>query len=102
NGRANRVKAEVQVEPAVLDTYVGRYQRPGEVTATLARDGTHLTWQPTYQQDGRTYVFDPETLFAESATKFFDKTSAAREITFVKDEAGKVVGLGVRESTTAR
>jgi len=60
------------------------------------RDGNRLTWQRIGVQDGQTWVFDPEGLYAESETKYFDKTSLS-ELTFARDETGKVTHIMVKQ-----
>ncbi len=93
--RANRVRPEVYVDPKLYDAYVGSYRQSPDFTVVIARDGNRLTWQRIHLQDGEKWAFDPEWLFPESETKYFDKTSM-NGVTFEKDAAGKVTHLLVR------
>lgn len=78
------VHVEVAVDPAVLAPYVGKYQlAPGtlfDVTLEGGRLKVQLSNQPRYP------------VYAESPTTFFYRVVDA-QITFVKDESGKVTGL---------
>ena len=73
----------IQVDPAVLDAYVGRYDyAPAQAVLTVTREGGRLfgqvTGQPQYE------------IYAQSPTEFFWKVVNAR-VTFVKDEKGQVI-----------
>jgi len=94
--RANRARPEIKVDPKLYDAFVGKYSTGPEFTVVVARDGNRLTWQRIGVQDGQTWVFDPEGLYAESETKYFDKTSLS-EVTFAKDETGKVTHILVKQ-----
>src|SRR5262249_49357882 len=91
-GRASRVRPEIKVDPKIYDAFLGKYSNGPDFTVVIARDGDRLTWQRFAVQDGQTWIFDPETLFAESETKFFDK-SFMNGVTFEKDAAGKVTHI---------
>lgn len=95
-GRANRQRAEIKVDPKLYDAFVGKYSNGPDFTVVVARDGNRLTWQRTGVLDGQTWVFDPEGLYAATETKYFDKTSMT-EVTFAKDETGKVTHLLVKQ-----
>ena len=95
DNRASRVRPQVEVDPKLYDAFVGKYSQGPEYTVVIARDGNRLTWQRIGVREGRTFTFDPELLFPESETKFFDKTTLAT-VTFAKDEAGKVTHILVR------
>lgn len=74
----------VSVDEKILNTLIGEYElRPGFVL-TITRDGDRLYGQATGQ--GKL------PLHAESETQFFVKEASA-EITFVKDDDGKVTKL---------
>lgn len=69
-----------QVEPKVLDSYVGKYEVMPNVFAQVTRDGNTLVVQT---MAGR-MVFLPE-----SATKFFQKNGDV-DLTIVKDANGEI------------
>jgi len=82
-----RSHVEVKVDPKLLDRYVGRYElKPGDLI-TIGRSKTGLTFQRTGQS-----AFE---LFAEAETLFFPKVVEA-QITFVKDDQGRVTGLRLK------
>jgi CubicO group peptidase (beta-lactamase class C family) len=74
----------VQLDPKILDAYVGRYALSPETIFTIVREGNRLL--------GRVPDQDAFELFAESEAKFFLKVADA-QITFVKDERGRVTHL---------
>jgi CubicO group peptidase (beta-lactamase class C family) len=83
-------RAAIQLDPATLDAYVGRYDYgQGQVILTVTREGSQLfaqlTGQPRFE------------IFPKSPTEFFWKVVNA-QITFVKDEKGKVV-KGIHEQS---
>ena len=73
-----------RVDPKVYDAYVGQYQLAPTFILTVTREGDRLMTQATGQ--GKLEVFP------ESDTKFFLKLVDA-QITFVKDDSGKVTYL---------
>lgn len=75
---------EVKVDPKIYDAYVGRYELAPNFVLTISKEGDRLMAQATGQP--------PFELFPSSETKFFLKAIDA-QITFVKDEAGKVTHL---------
>lgn len=89
-------KVVVEIDPAVLTDYVGKYQlAPGFVIIITYENGK-LIAQPAGQQKNEMY--------AESETEFFLKTVEA-QIKFVKDAQGKVTNLILRQGrreTTAK
>ena len=78
------MRKEIKIDPVILKTYVGKYElAPGaEFTVGLEGDKliVQLTGQPSLQ------------IFPESEAEFFYKEVDA-QITFEKDETGKVTGL---------
>jgi hypothetical protein len=82
--RGTRVKEEAtaKVDPALYDSYAGEYDYGAAGTLTVTREGDRLFAQMTGQPKLEIYP--------SSETEFFWKAVDAR-ITFVKDEAGKVV-----------
>ncbi|HSQ20402.1 MAG TPA: DUF3471 domain-containing protein, partial [Blastocatellia bacterium] len=75
---------EVKVDPKIYDAYVGRYELAPNFVLAISKEGDRLMAQATGQP--------PFELFPSSETKFFLKAIDA-QITFVKDEAGKVTHL---------
>jgi CubicO group peptidase (beta-lactamase class C family) len=83
-----RERKFIAVDGKVLESLVGEYElRPGFVL-TISRDGEKLIGQATGQ--GQT------ELRSESETQFYVKEASA-EITFVKDDDGKVTKLILRQ-----
>jgi CubicO group peptidase (beta-lactamase class C family) len=84
---------EVEVAPAVLGRYVGRYElAPGVEFDVALRDGrlaVQLTGQPRFP------------VFAESPTRFFYKVVEA-QLAFQLDAAGEVTGLVLHQSGVAQ
>jgi CubicO group peptidase (beta-lactamase class C family) len=78
----------IQVNPEILETYVGQYEVPPEMVLTLERDGNRLL--------GRMGEQPRLELHAESETEFFVEEVAAA-ITIVKDDQGKVTHLMLRQ-----
>ncbi|HYU52162.1 MAG TPA: DUF3471 domain-containing protein, partial [Gemmatimonadaceae bacterium] len=79
-----KVRAEIAVDPAVLETYVGVYQLAPNFDIAVTREAASLYVQATGQPKVQ--------VFAESPTEFFLKEVDA-QITFEKDSAGKVTRL---------
>ncbi len=82
-------RVSAKVPPKVYDAYVGQYElAPGNVM-TIRRDGdklrAQLTGQPNFE------------VFPESETSFFYKVVDA-QITFVRDEKGKVTQLVLHQN----
>jgi CubicO group peptidase (beta-lactamase class C family) len=78
------VRTVARVDPEIYDAYVGQYQLAPTFILTVTREGDRLMTQATGQ--GKIEVFP------ESDTKFFLKVVDA-QITFVKDDSGKVTHL---------
>ena len=75
----------VEVDPAILETYVGVYElTPGDMIH-IKMEGESL-----FAGDGE----DWEPLYAESEAQFFTEVDDTR-LTFVKDAAGQVTGLSL-------
>ncbi|MFN7919613.1 MAG: serine hydrolase [Bryobacteraceae bacterium] len=77
-------RKEIEAGEELLETYVGVYQLTPAFAITIFRKGKQLMAQATNQP-----AFE---VFPESETKFFLKVVDA-QISFTKNEAGKVVGL---------
>ena len=81
-------KVIASVDPKIYDGYVGQYQLAPNFIITVTGENGKLTAQATGQPKNE--------LFAESETDFFMKAVDA-QIKFVKDAAGKVTGLVLRQ-----
>jgi D-alanyl-D-alanine-carboxypeptidase/D-alanyl-D-alanine-endopeptidase len=81
---APKLRTEIAVDPALLETYVGVYQLAPTFTLTITREGGSLFGQGTGQPKLQ--------LFAEAPTEFFLKEVDA-QITFEKDSTGKITRL---------
>jgi CubicO group peptidase (beta-lactamase class C family) len=81
---APKLRKEIAVDPALLETYVGVYQLAPTFALTITREGASLFGQATGQPKLQ--------LFAEAPTEFFLKEVDA-QITFEKDSTGKVTRL---------
>jgi len=90
-----KTRAEVKVDPKLLDAYVGQYEVKPGVILTVTKEADRLMAQLTGQPK-----FD---IFPESQNKFFLKVVEA-QITFVKDDKGQVSHLILHQNgdTTAR
>ena len=76
-----KARKEIQINPAVLDAYVGVYELAPAFRLAITREGNALFGQATGQAKHQ--------LFPEAETEFFLKVVDA-QITFVKDASGKV------------
>jgi D-alanyl-D-alanine-carboxypeptidase/D-alanyl-D-alanine-endopeptidase len=76
-----KVRTEIQINPALLDAYVGVYELAPSFRLAVTREGNSLFGQATGQSKFQ--------LFPETETDFFWKVVDA-QVTFVKDAAGKV------------
>lgn len=77
-------RKEIKVDPVILKTYVGEYELTPGAEFTVGLEGDKLTVQFTGQSSLQ--------IFPESEAEFFYKEVDA-QITFEKDENGKVTGL---------
>lgn len=85
-------RPEVEVDAAILRTYVGRYDLEDRVLGITLEDG-QLYVNPEGQP--------PARLYAASETEFFLKVASV-EVTFVKDDAGEVIGMDVTQGGETR
>jgi len=83
----------IRIDPKVVDPYVGEYELAPGFVVTVSREGERMWLQATGQ--GRA------ELFAESETEFFLKV-VNTQITFVRDESGKVTHLVLHEEGIVR
>jgi CubicO group peptidase (beta-lactamase class C family) len=74
-----KLRREVQVDPAVLATYAGRYEISPTFVLTVRSDGGRLFIQATAQSEFEVY--------AESETEFFYRVVDA-QVSFARPEAG--------------
>jgi CubicO group peptidase (beta-lactamase class C family) len=82
-------RKSITLSEGVLESYVGEYQLPEvNLTFSITRNGQRLFIQQTGQRRWG--------LFASSETEFFMKVVEAN-ITFTKDENGKITGLILRQ-----
>ena len=79
----------VKVNPKILETYVGQYQLAPKFIITISKKDSTLFAQATGQPKVE--------IFPESETEFFYKVVDA-QITFVKDDNGKVIRLILHQS----
>jgi CubicO group peptidase (beta-lactamase class C family) len=79
----------VKINPAIYDAYVGKYELQGGMMITIAKEGDRLMAQPAGQPKAE--------LLPESETKFYVKVVDA-EVTFQRDEAGKVARFTLSQS----
>jgi hypothetical protein len=86
---AAAARVEIALTAAQLDKFVGDY-RAGAATATIARDGDHLTFALQQGQQRQ----PPFTLLASSSTEFFVRKPDL-VITFEADANGGVTSLTI-------
>jgi hypothetical protein len=77
----------INLDPKLLDVFVGKYEFGPNAVATLTREGDAIRWRG----GNRPAV----TLVPLSETHFFAKETET-EITFVKNESGQVTGVVLR------
>ena len=76
--------AEVALDPAILDRYVGTYEMAPSFLIEITKQGNSLFGQPTGQEKVQ--------LYPEGEFKFFLKVVEA-EVTFVPDSTGRITQL---------
>jgi serine-type D-Ala-D-Ala carboxypeptidase/endopeptidase len=84
-----KLRREVQVDPAVLATYAGRYEISPTFILTVRPDGGRLYIQATAQSEFEVY--------AESETEFFYRVVNA-QVTFDRPEGGTVPSLTLHQN----
>jgi CubicO group peptidase (beta-lactamase class C family) len=87
--QAPKQRQAVNVDPAILDRYVGRYALAPTFIVTVTREGGHLYAQATAQPR-----FE---IFAENDHDFFFKVVDA-QITFVVDAAGRATSMVLHQN----
>lgn len=87
----------VAINPASLDSFIGRYQFGPNAIASVTKEGDALKWRGGNRM--------PVTLVPLSDARFFSKETDS-EMSFMKDDKGLVTGvvlkLGVCQETKAR
>ena len=83
------VREEIEIDPAILDDYVGKYQLQGSAVFHVTKEDDSLMVQLTGQEKYPVYP--------ESEVKFFYKIVDA-QITFLKDNNGNVDRLMLNQS----
>jgi CubicO group peptidase (beta-lactamase class C family) len=91
NAPVRREHREVQINPAILDAYVGVYEIPPNISIEITKEGNSLFAQAKGQEKFQ--------LYAESDFQFFVKVAEAG-ITFVPDADGKVNRLILNQNGT--
>src|SRR5262249_58565096 len=81
----------VDLAPAALDAYVGRYALTPAVTYTIARDGTTLRGQRTGRNEEALKVEVPDVLFVPGQPRL-------RKI-FKRDSTGRITGFVERRES---
>ncbi len=85
--------AAAKVNPAVYDSYVGKYLLDNWTMVTITREGDRLLAQPAGQPRGE--------IIPLSETKFIVR-EAGVEIAFERDESGKVAGFKATQKGQTR
>ncbi len=81
---APKQRTEIQLDPKILEGYVGEYRFAPQFSIQVTREGGRLFAQATNQPRIE--------LFAEQETEFFLKVVDA-QVTFVKDSSGKTTAM---------
>lgn len=84
----SELKAEIYIPKDVLDTYVGKYELQPGFVLEISREEDRMYILPTGQNKSE--------IFPASVTRFYSKIVDA-QITFNKDENGKIVSLTLHQ-----
>ena len=90
HAQATRLAAErnpINIDPKLLDSFVGKYQFGPNAVATVTREGDTLKWRGGNRM--------PVTLVPLSETHFFSKETET-EMMFVKNDKGQVTDVVLR------
>ena len=90
HAQATRLAPErnpINIDPKLLDSFVGKYQFGPNAIATVTREGDTLKWRGGNRM--------PVTLVPLSETHFFSKETET-EMTFVKNDKGQVTDVVLR------
>jgi CubicO group peptidase (beta-lactamase class C family) len=94
--KAPQQRTEIQIEPALLDNYTGRYQATPSFTLEITRDGDRLFAQALVQlphnPSGDVTAAPKFELFAEGEKTFFARV-ADNQITFETGPGGRATSL---------
>ncbi|MFC1490681.1 DUF3471 domain-containing protein [Candidatus Latescibacterota bacterium] len=85
----NESRKIAEIDPQTYDVFLGQYQLAPEFIVTITKENNQLFAQATGQSKNE--------IFPESDTKFFYKVVNA-QITFKKDENGKVTELTLHQN----
>lgn len=83
-------RTAVKVDPAILESYAGRYLLDGRTLVVITKEGDKLMGQPGNSPKSE--------MVPQSATTFFVK-AANSEVTFERDEKGNVVRFAMKNDT---
>ena len=83
------------VSPEILAAYAGTYE-----TSTVPADTIIITLQNGQLMFGRPGSQQKTPLSAESETVFYSKTIGTLQVTFVKNSAGTVTGIALRQGAS--
>jgi len=85
-------RKETAVSPEILAAYAGTYE-----TSTVPADTIIITLENGQLMFGRPGSQQKTPLSAESETVFYSKTIGTLQVTFVKNSAGTVTGIALRQ-----
>ncbi len=80
----------MKVDPAILESYAGRYLLDGRTLVIISKEGDKLMGQPSGSPKAE--------LIPQSDTTFFVK-EANSDVTFERDEKGNIVRLAIKTSS---
>jgi hypothetical protein len=83
----------VKVDPAILETYAGRYLLDGRTLVVITKEGAKLMGQPGNSSKAE--------MTPQSAISFYVK-EANSEVTFERDEKGNVVSFAMKSGTQSQ
>jgi hypothetical protein len=92
NPEPSKERAEIPIDPKLLDNYTGRYQLEPNRILEITRDGDRLFAQATAQVNGQPIVGPKFELAAESEKNFFVKVTGS-QITFETGPEGRATSL---------
>ena len=78
--------AIIEVDPAILETYAGTYDRQSIILFQIKFDGSQL-W--IRSRDGKSW----DRLYAETEARFFVKEDETYRFEFIRDASGNVTAL---------
>jgi len=90
---ATAERTSVKVDPAILESYAGRYLLDGRTLVLITKEGDKLRGQPGNAPKAE--------MIPQSETTFFVK-EANSEVTFERDEKGNVVRFAMKSGTQSQ